>query len=211
MLARRDFEGLFEWTGAVRSPQRVLYSLTHDSDELIAWRAVEAIGKLAGIRAADSLEKVRDSVRRLFWLMNDESGGLGRRSPDMIGEILVNVPLLIAEFGIILPSFFNEEPFERGSHLAVSRIAAVKPETYDGSIEELGKSLDSRDEVIRCYAARALLEIGTGKYGSAIRKLANESTPVVLYDFDKGLLVKTDVGQVVKTAIDQAEESGRAA
>ena len=87
ILADRDFNAVAAWADSVRSPQRVLFSLALDADELIAWRAIEAIGKMAAIQAESDLEKIRDSVRRLLWLMNDESGGLGWRSPEMIGEI----------------------------------------------------------------------------------------------------------------------------
>ena len=92
LLAARDFESLIQWAEAVASPLRHLFSLTFDASEVIQWRAVEAIGRVAGVQAETDLEPVRDFVRRLLWLMNDESGGLGWHAPEAIGEILVNVP-----------------------------------------------------------------------------------------------------------------------
>ena len=81
LLMKRDIDGLLAWAESRRSSQRVLFSLALEVDDLIAWRAVEAIGQVMARQAADDLERVRDTIRRLFWLMNDESGGLGWRSP----------------------------------------------------------------------------------------------------------------------------------
>ena len=121
VLSNRDFKEIREWTVSERNPLRTLLSFTYDSDELMRRRAVEAIGLVADHRARKNLEKVRDFIRRLLWLMNDESGGLARLAPEMIGEILVNVPSLIDEYGPLLFSFLQEEPFERGSLVVVNQ------------------------------------------------------------------------------------------
>lgn len=107
LLEKRDFDGLFLWMQSVRSPLRIVFSLTFDTDELIVWRAIEATGKIAAATAASDVEKVRDFIRRLLWLMNDESGALGWHAPEVIGEILVNVPSLIEEIGVLLPRLFQ--------------------------------------------------------------------------------------------------------
>ena len=125
LLERRDTERLLDWAGSMRNPRRTLLSLTYDASELIRWRAIEAIGKVCAQDAASNPDKVRDFVRRLLWLMNDESGGLGWRSPEIIGEILVNVPDFIKEFGALLPAYLVEEPFEAGAHLALYRVAQI--------------------------------------------------------------------------------------
>jgi hypothetical protein len=197
ILARRDVDELFAWAAKIRSPQRVLFSLAMDNEELIAWRAIEAIGRMAGIQADSDIDRVRDSIRRLLWLMNDESGGLGWRSPELIGEILVNVPDLIGEYAQILTSFLKEEPFERGTHLAVSRLAAINATPFADHVEILGQSLNDPDATIRFYAASALRYLNIANYQSRIEKLANDNQPVKLYDFVTGLLVDTTVGQAL--------------
>ena len=68
-----------------------------DPDELIRWRTVEALGKVAVMLGERDLETVRELVRKLLWLMNDESGGLCRLSPELIGEILVQSGHITAE------------------------------------------------------------------------------------------------------------------
>jgi len=83
LLRERDYDNLQKWAKNMRNPQRTLLSLAYDTDELIRWRAIEAIGKVAQIQAESDIEKVRDLIRRLLWLMNDESGGLGWHSPEI--------------------------------------------------------------------------------------------------------------------------------
>ena len=77
--------------------------------------------------------------------MNDESGGLGWHAPELIGEILVNVPDLIPEYANVLMSFLHEEPFERGTHCAVYRAASVEPKPFTERASELLDSLKDPD------------------------------------------------------------------
>jgi len=204
-LANREYDAVLAWSRSVRSPQRVLFSLALDADEVIAWRAVECIGQVAGIEAEENLERIRDMIRRLFWLMNDESGGLGWRSPEMIGEILVNVPSLIEEFGLLLTAYFHEEPFERGSYLAVARIAAVNPQPFTGIIPDLREALVGHDAVIRCHAATALWNIDSSDNPSVIEPLKRDSSPVTFYDYKRGIPVETTVGRFIESLMKSAK------
>jgi hypothetical protein len=211
LLERRDFDELGNWAGEVRNPFRVLLSLTYDAEGIIRWRAIEAVGKVAGILAAADMEKVRDFVRRLFWLMNDESGGLGWYAPEMIGEILVNVPTLIDGTAEILPSFINEEPFERGTHLAMYRVASVDARPFLKSAPEIVDSLSDSDPLIRCYAAMILAAIGNNRFCDSIRTLSDDKSAVTMYDFETGYLRKAEVAEIAKKAVKQIESSDKAA
>jgi HEAT repeat protein len=200
LLAGRDTDALLEWATTIRNPQRILIALTFDQDVLIRWRAIDAFGRLAAKQAESDLGKVRELVRRLLWSMNDESGGLGWCSPELIGEVLVNVPALMDEFAKLLPSYLCEEPFERGTHIAIYRVSLVSPARFRDSIPELGRSLNDPDPVIRGYSALALGAIGGNAYCDEIEKLLDDSSPVALYDFDSGQLRETTVGQMAKDA-----------
>ena len=58
-----------------------LVSLTFDAEPLIRWRAVEALGLAADAVAGDDPEYVRSHLRRLYWLLSEESGGVERQMP----------------------------------------------------------------------------------------------------------------------------------
>ncbi len=198
LLAHRDRSSLVAWAAEARNPDRLLVSLTYDNSEVIRYRAVEAVGWVAGDVAQRSIEKIRDNLRRLLWLMNDESGGLSWHAPELMGEILVNVPELIGEFAHLLPAFFGEEPFERGSHLAVCRISSVDATPFRGVAMALRQSLRAADPNIRLSAALSLVRLEESFGTGVLEQLLDESTRVTTYDFDSGELVATNIGAAVR-------------
>jgi len=185
LLKNRDLDGVVKWVSSSRTALRTINALTYEQDDLICWRAIEAIGRAA---ACKSLPEARDLVRRQFWSMTEESGGCAWRAPEVIGEILANKPELIKEFGVILSSFFKEEPFEQGAHFAVAHTANLDKATYENITEELLLSLHEEDPFNRLHAVIALL--ATSKLGAAdqelIEKLRTDQTGVAVYDFEAG-------------------------
>ena len=201
LLINRDFEGLKDWLKSSSRASRMLLSLTFDGDRLIRWRAIEGMGVLAQMLAEDDLDKVRDILRRLFWSMNDESGGLGWHAPDVIGQILVNVPELIDEYGTMLSSFIIEEPFERGTHRAISRIARLKHEPFELAAEHFTHSLEDVDPVIRAMAGVILIKLGQKPENGQIKKLIEDETPLSLYNFEKGDFDEFKVRDLIEAEI----------
>jgi len=200
LLERRDFDAILQWAGSVRSPQRSLMSLAFDADELVRWRAIDAYARVTALRAGQELEKARESIRSLLWLMNDESGGLGWYAPEMVGEILVRVPDLIPEFGILLPSYLREEPFERGSHFALYRVATVEPELFGGTESELRESLGDPDPATRAYAALTLRLVARNGFDPVIRALESDTGTFTVYDWETAELRETSVGRAIQEA-----------
>ena len=76
-LANQDYEAIAGLAGRKRRVLSFLTALTYDHDPLISWRAVEAMGLAAGRISDEDPEYVRVHLRRLMWLLNDESGGIG--------------------------------------------------------------------------------------------------------------------------------------
>ncbi len=157
LLLGNNIDDVLMWASSARNAQRILLSLAYDTDENIRNCSIEAIGIFSEIMAKNDIEKVRDLIRRQFWLMNDESGGIGWNSPDIIGEILVNVPSLIDEFGDLLLAYLKEEPFERGAHRAILKVASISPEPYRNHVFLITESLESDDPEI-CTCTIKILE-----------------------------------------------------
>jgi hypothetical protein len=197
LLRQRDYETILSWAGSVRNPQRILISLTFERDELLRWRAIDAFGRVAAVQAELGLEKVRDTLRRLLWLMNDESGGLGWHAPEMIAETLVNAPVLISEFAGLLPSYLAEEPFERGAHFAIYRVAQLDARPFVDHVPALTASLNDPDPAIRAYSALALETISGSSDRDAIRELRTDNATFMWFDFDTGELRETTVGGIL--------------
>lgn len=191
ILLDRDFDSLAKWADRDRAPLRILTMLLFDEDPLTIWRAIEGIGKTAIIESIQNPEKVRKQIRNYLWMMNDESGALCRRAPEAIGEILANVPEFLGEFGQLLPNFLWEEPFERGIRWAIYRLVTTQIESmelFEAHIDELLKSLDHPDEIIRGYSMLILGAFDDDEVGPEIEFPTFKPAQVPYYDFNSGEL-----------------------
>ncbi len=201
ILLKRDRARIVKWAAAVTNPLRVLTSLPYDDDALVRWRAIEAAGWVAASFGAASTDKVRDAIRRLLWLMNDESGGLGWHAPELIGEMLCNIPALIPEYASMLPSFLREEPFEIGTHWAIARIAQVAPSAVAASAQLVTRSLADPEPSIRAFSARFLAAVKTERTSSDLNRLRTDPGEFEYYDSDSGSLQTSTVGEFVEAML----------
>ncbi len=160
-------DGLARWAEGEPQAMRVLQQLLFDEDELVCWRAVEGLGRAAAVAARGGLEPVRELVRRALWLMNDDSGGLLWYAPQVIGAVLANVPALCGEFGAILASFAEEEPFRAGTRWGLWRLAGASPEIVRAASADLAASFADPDPAVRGHAALALGAAGVAAPGAA--------------------------------------------
>ncbi len=110
MLEEGDSAALVALASRNRRVLSYLTALTYDPDPAIADRAVAAIGLTAGVISDSDPEFVRGHLRRLFWLFNDESGGIGWRAAEAIAEIIRARPERFAEFIPLLYGLLEMEP-----------------------------------------------------------------------------------------------------
>ena len=148
---------------------------------------------MAAVMAESGLESVREVLRRVLWLMNDESGGVLWQGPELLGEILVQVPDLRPEFAPLLPPYLVEEPFERGAAWGLARLARVQPALWHGREGELSTALADPDPFVRAHVAVALAALGRAE----ARSVSGDPTPISVYDPAAGILKKTTVGALM--------------
>lgn len=132
-LRSGDFVSILEEAGASRRILSRLTGLSYHPEEQVAGRAMQAFGLAAARIAARHPEYVRGHLRRLFWLLNDESGGIGWRAPEMIGETIACCPGQFDEFISPLAYLLDMEEedaprFRPGVLRALLRIAVQRPE-----------------------------------------------------------------------------------
>jgi HEAT repeat protein len=178
------------WAEGEPQAPRVLQHLLFDEDELVAWRAVEALGTVAYGGGRADLEPARELVRRVLWLMNDESGGLLWKGPQVIGAVLARVPALRAELVSVLASFLEEVPFRVGTRWALWRLSLAAPEAAREAGAALASSLADPDPAVRGHAALALRGIGHGVHG-----LERDGAAFVAFDPRTGELRETTVAR----------------
>jgi AraC family transcriptional regulator of adaptative response/methylated-DNA-[protein]-cysteine methyltransferase len=131
-LLEAEYEPVLELASSKKHILSLLTALTYDIDVSVSERAIAATGLAAKIIAERDPEYVRNYLLRLFWLVNDESGGICWRAPELIGEILYNCPTF-DQFFPMLTSLLDLEKedaplFRRGTLWAIGRVAQAARE-----------------------------------------------------------------------------------
>jgi hypothetical protein len=197
LLEAGDLDAVARWAGRALRASQVLQSLLFDDDGLVRWRAVEAIGRTAAQSGADRgerLDRARELVRRVLWLMNDESGGVLWLGPQVIGSVLAHVPELADDFGPILASFLEEEPFRAGTRWGLWRLCASRPDVVERAAPDLAGSLADRDAAVRGHTALVLSTL----HAASLESLARDDAPVVVFDYRALSLRSTTVAELAR-------------
>jgi hypothetical protein len=175
------------------SSSKVLSSLPAflcSEDEEIKWRAVTVTGILVADLAQRDLEGARNILRRMIWLLNEGSGGIGWGAPDAMGEILARNETLAREFAPILVSyiqpggnFLEFELLQRGALWAIGRLAEANPQLlYSLHADEyLLPYLASPDPSVRGHALWALDRMGAQGDLLKAESLLQDETEIGIY------------------------------
>ncbi len=179
-LKRRDFPGLL---GAARPAAvwRALFSLLYAADDLIHWRAVEALACAVDALAAERPEKGRDILRRLFWALNDESGGNARSVPEAIGAIISRRPGLYGDLASILLSYLDDPALRCGVLWAAAEIGRVRPALVSPAADKILSLLGDQSPAVRAHAARALRALNIKPPGEMASKLREDDSTACIY------------------------------
>ncbi|MFN3740229.1 MAG: DVU0298 family protein [Thermodesulfovibrionales bacterium] len=140
---------------------RALISLSYDKTQEIAWKSIEAIGRIVYLASKERPDFGGEIIRRLLWSIRDEAGGIGWSSPEIIGEIVRNDPSRYHDIPKILWSFMDEEFLRKGIIWAMGRIGEVAPElVYFASPYLKLIAGNDTDIEMRFYAKWALCKMG---------------------------------------------------
>jgi HEAT repeat protein len=183
-----------------------LISSLLSKDEKIRWRAISAIGVIVSSLADEDLESARIIMRRLMWMLNDESGGIGWGAPEAMGEIVASHDGLAKEFAPVLMSyawedgnFLEYEPLQRGAVWGLGRVAQEKPDIVRGAIPYLISFLESPDAIVRGLAAWALGLLRAEAARSRLEGLLKDDAEVPIYI--NGKLIRRSVSDLAKEAM----------
>jgi hypothetical protein len=159
-LADADFAPILEVAENKKSILSQLTALTYEGDETISDHAIKATGLAARVIAERDPEYVRSTLLRLFWLLNDESGGIGWRAPELIGEILHHNPQFSQFFPMLISLLDLEEEdaprFQAGTLWAIGRVAQVEREAMSPALPRVQALLSENkptEETIKEKAA----------------------------------------------------------
>ena len=182
-----------------------LVSLTYDHEPLVAWRAVEAVGVAASRIAEDDPDFVREHLRRLLWLISEESGGVCWHAPEAMAEIVRLQPQLYADYIPIVVSLIENmetedlEHFRAGTLWAIGRLAPIAGDHVAAVLPSVAASLDDPNPQTRGMAAWCLTQLGELEPLGEATQLAQDQGSVLLYE--GGELRSTTVSEVVRRAL----------
>jgi len=187
-LERGRLEQIAEMAVEKRRVLKALISLTYDQDPQICWRAVEAQG-LAAVRIAKvDPAYVREHLRRLFWLITDESGGICWHAPEAIAEVVHHMPTLFGEYLPIVVSLILElaeedlEHFRPGTLWAIGRVGTLAGDHVEEVMPAIAAALDDRNPQSRGMAVWCLGELGKAAVLNGRQDLLSDEGPVDFYD-----------------------------
>ena len=212
LLNQRQLEAIAELAARKRRVLGSLLSLTFDADPQIGWRAVEGMG-VAAARIADADPgPVREHLRRLVWLLNEESGGICWRAPEAIAEIICQRPALFANYVPIVIHLLLEmaeedlRHFRPGILWAIGRLGE-NGETYVPEVlPAIVAALDHADSQVRGMSVWCLDRLGRTELLAGRSDLLGDDGPVDLYE--DGVLTRTSVGQLSQRAFCEEKNRG---
>ena len=202
LLADGRLEEIAEAAERKKSVLGRLVPRMFDPDPEVGWRAVEAMGLAADRIARTDPDYVREHLRRLLWLLSEESGGLCWRAPEGMAEIVRRNPQLFADYFPIVTSLIvsmaeeDLEHFRAGALWAIGRLG-LPPEGLDEEVlAAVVSALDNHDAQVRGMAVWCLGQIGRAPLLAARPDLASDDGLVELYE--DGTVRRTTVGETVK-------------
>ena len=203
LLSYKDFEKALTQISGLSARQAVnpLFSFFYNSDELIKWRAVTAMGAVVSNLADHDMESARVIMRRLIWNLNDESGGIGWGSPEAMGEIMARHGRLAGEYHKILISYImpdgnylEHEILQRGVLWGVGRLAHARPQLVEDSVLFLLPYMESEDANLRGLAAWTAGLFDSNTTRMLLKRLENDQAALTIYL--NGKLEKFTVAQL---------------
>jgi hypothetical protein len=208
LLKSHDFEeslrALRGWPA--RKVVNPLFSLFLSRDEEVRWRAITAMGSVVSELAQQNMESARVVMRRLMWMLNDESGGIGWGAPEAMGAIMAAHEGLAREYANVLISYVNEEgnfleyePLQRGAVWGVGRVAQERPGLVQDAIPHLLLALQSSDAGVRGLAAWAVGLLGAEQAAPLLKEMVLDNTALSLYL--NGELMRCSIGGLAEEAL----------
>jgi len=186
-----------------------LFSFFYNSDELIKWRAVTAMGVVVSNLADHDMESARVVMRRLIWNLNDESGGIGWGSPEAMGEIMARHEGLAKEYYKILLSYImpdgnyiEHEILQRGVLWGIGRLAHARPNLVKDFAHLLCPYMESPDPALRGLAAWTAGLFDCETTNRLLKDLEKDQATLTFY-FD-GTLEELSVDQLFKKSFNPA-------
>jgi len=185
-----------------------LFSFLYQTDPLIRWRSITAMGMVVARMADQQMESARVVMRRLIWNMNDESGGIGWGSPEAMGEIMARHLQLAVEYGRLMESYIRKDgndleypDLQAGVLWGIGRLAHARPYILCGAALHLSRFLTEGTPILKGLAAWITQALFNESLRDVLMFLVKDETPLCLYR--DGTFLDTTVGRLAETSLER--------
>lgn len=199
LLENKEFQILAEMAKDKQRVVRYLLSFLYSTDDLLHWRAAEALGAVAGRQGSDNSDSGRNIPRRLIWSLMEESGATAWPAPEALGAVVSSRISVYPDLAPIALSFIEDPVLSRGVLWSARKIAEKRPDLIADSIPKVMELLDSADATLRGHAAWALGAMRAVEARPALEKLTGDAGALAIYE--TGELVHTTVGELAKSSL----------
>lgn len=200
----KALEGLSDWPE--RQSINVIVSFFCSLNMRLKWRAVSAAGTVVSRLFESSPEEARIIMRRLMWMLNEESGGIGWGVPEAMGDIMSKSGPLSLEFNRILLSYLDDsgnlleyEPIQNGVLWGIQRLAQNRPDRVANAPDITRPYLDSPDPEKRGLACLIAGYLNDGRSKSRLNELANDTAVIEFYS--EGYIHDVTLGSMARKAL----------
>ncbi|MGD2122797.1 MAG: HEAT repeat domain-containing protein [Gemmatimonadota bacterium] len=213
-LVQGNLEEIADLAMERRKVLGTLLGLTFDADVEVVWRAIEAQGMAAERLSGESPSYVREHMRRLYWLITEESGACFWRAPECMAECGARLPRLLQSHVPIafhLLETLEEEDLEHfrpGALWAVGRLFHLAEEHLPGILPLVLDALSDPLAQSRGMAVWCLREIGKGAALSEYPALLEDQAVVHIYR--NRSVDETTVAALAQEVLEEAEASAGA-
>jgi|GEM_PF-6962015 len=202
ILKNLDWQGFDVWASKLSSPVTILLGVLFDQDEEIKWRGIEAIGRVSKMQEENgNRAAVQETIKRLFWQMNEDCAGGIPCAPEALGEVLYNVPYFIREYGAGLLGYLMKEPFDKGVIWAAQRLSSLSAPLIQYKQMWFEGMLIDENSMKRAYAAKALLTAGFEVSTARKEILLKDQDSFTEYQHSDGTIKEITVAEILKTVV----------
>lgn len=210
-LEQKEFHKLVELARNERGTVRHITSFLYNEDNLLHWRAVEGLGRLAEHPDILSIEKIRVIISRLFLNLEDRSGGNAWGTIEAIGAMIAarldqldnQIPKMLI--------YMKDAKCWVGLLWAMRKIGEKRPDLLEGTVPYVIGLLRNPRRTTRGHAVWVLGAIGyvgaqdvlDGRLSIDIKEtlegLLHDKNPVIIYD--NGDLRERIIGDLAQEAL----------
>jgi methylated-DNA-[protein]-cysteine S-methyltransferase len=207
-LAAGELEEVVELAAERRRVLGALVALTFDPDLQVVWRAIEAMGMAVERVAGRHKAHAKEHMRRLYWLITEESGGVFWRAPECMAECCARLPVFFKDH---LPIAFHLletlaeedlEHFRPGALWAIGRLAKPARDHIPAILPLVVDALDRPEPQARGMAVWCLGEVGETSTLAQRPSLLEDEGAVFLYR-DR-TVIETTVDRLTREILEQA-------